>query len=92
MSNPKTPQTLFVRASHDGYRRAGFVHSRAGQHIPLEALSEEQVRLLKSDPHLVVEGAAADTPVAEVPPAGETEMESSKPAKPAKPAKSAQAK
>lgn len=55
MSESKPIPALFVKAKHNGYRRAGFVHTREGVGIALSALTEAQVELLKNDPHLVVE-------------------------------------
>ena len=51
---------LYIRSKHEPYRRAGFAHSRAGFGVALDALTEDQVALLKSDPHLVVEECTID--------------------------------
>lgn len=46
---------LYIKSKHEPYRRAGFEHSRQGFGVALELLTEEQIAVLKNDPHLVVE-------------------------------------
>lgn len=52
---------LYIRSKHEPYRRAGFAHSRAGFGVALDALTEDQVTLLKNDPHLTVEECTFDS-------------------------------
>lgn len=50
-----------IKAKRDGFRRAGLVHRVAGTYYPDGELSETQLEVLRTDPHLlVVEGAQED--------------------------------
>lgn len=55
MSKSNPIPAIFIKAKHNGYRRAGFTHTREGMGIALSALTEEQIDLLRKDPHLLVE-------------------------------------
>ena len=68
MAKQKEIPILFIKSKHEPYRRAGFGFSRAGVGIALSALTDEQIEVIKADPHLVVEEGsvaaedAGDTP------------------------------
>lgn len=50
-----------IKARRDGYRRAGLIHRVAGTFYAEGDLSEEQLEMLRDDPHLlVVEGVQED--------------------------------
>lgn len=50
---------LFIKSkSNRGFRRCGFRFSPEGVGVELDALTEEQIKILKSDPQLIVEDAA----------------------------------
>lgn len=50
-----TAQAIRVKSTRDGFRRAGLVHSKAGQTYEPGALTEEQIKLLDGDPAITVE-------------------------------------
>ena len=52
--------TISVKASKEGYRRAGYAFSATKAiSIPLEDLTKEQIKALKNDPNLVVNASGA---------------------------------
>lgn len=54
---------LFIRSrSANGFRRCGFGFNRHGYGIALNALTEDQIKTLKNEPHLMVEECEIDAP------------------------------
>lgn len=49
-----------VVSQTDGYRRAGMGFTRAGVHIELSTLSEEQAKALQGDPRLTITPVTPD--------------------------------
>lgn len=44
-----------VRATHDGYRRAGRAWPRTPTELPADEFTKEQLEVLKADPRITVE-------------------------------------
>lgn len=54
-------EALWIRSVPESFRRCGFRFTREGFGIALDALTDEQIETLESDPNLVVERTSVTT-------------------------------